>query len=237
MKDQEELLSYYRTELAQLRQSGQGFARKYPKLAERLELSADGSADPHVERLIESFAFLSARIQRRLDDEFPEITSALLGSLFPHLAHPIPPLSIAQFLPDTARGKLDSGYVIPRHTTLFAQTLDGLDCRFRTSYPVTMWPLHVTEAHFEPKTNFDFLSHNGRVASVLRLRIEAEKAKLADLSLTSLRIHLYGDSDITSGLYEILLASCIGVALFDAEEQHAIQLPRGLTFAVVQASC
>jgi type VI secretion system protein ImpG len=232
MRDQEELLSYYRSELAQLRQAGQGFARKYPKLAERLELSADGSADPHVERLIESFSFLSARIQRRLDDEFPEITAALLSSLFPHLAHPIPPLSVAQFLPDSARGKLDSGYLIPRHTALFAQTMDGLDCRFQTSYPVTLWPLRVTEAHFEPKTHFDFLDNHGQVASVLRLRIEAEKAKLADLSLKTLRFHLYGDSDITGGIYEALFADCIGVVLYDEDAETAIRLPKNAIEAV-----
>lgn len=225
MKDQEELLSYYRSELANLRQAGQSFAQSYPKLAERLELSADGSADPHVERLIESFAFLTARIQRRLDDEFPEITSALLSSLFPHLAHPIPPLSIAQFHPDPARRPGDTGYTLPRHTALFTQTIQGLDCRFQTCYPVTLWPLQVTDAHFEPKTNFDFLGNYGTVASVLRLRIEPDKTKLSELQIEKLRFYIQGDSDISGSLYETLFADCVGAALFDADTESAVWLP------------
>lgn len=225
MRDQEEMLYYYRSELTRLRQAGQSFARKYPKLAERLELSADGSSDPHVERLIESFAFLSGRLQRRLDDDLPEITSALLGSLFPHLVNPVPPLSIAQIVPDPARGKMDTGYTVPRHTTLFSQTMDGLECRFQTSYAVTLWPLTVTAAHFESKNEYSFLSNEGKVASVLHLRVEPQKANLIDLSLESLRFYLHGDSDIRGGLYEMLFADCVKVALLNAETGAAQMLP------------
>ena len=225
MKDQEELLTYYRSELAYLREAGQGFAQKYPKLAERLELSVDGSTDPHVERLIESFAFLTARIQRRLDDEFPEVTNALLGILYPHLVQPIPPMSVARFIPDPARGKMTTGHLVPRHTNLFAQTADGLTCRFRTAYPVTLWPLHVRQAGIQTRSEFDFLDGNPGVASVLRIRIEPQVGALKDLDLKQLRFYINGDAHLAGQLYELIFSHCQGICLYDEQSQKAVPLP------------
>ena len=93
----EELLRYYRSELTYLRRMGGEFAALYPRVASRLELGAGECPDPQVERLIESFAFLTARLQRDLDGELPEITTALLGVLYPQLTTPIPPMAVARF--------------------------------------------------------------------------------------------------------------------------------------------
>src|SRR3970282_1212300 len=96
------LLPYYERELTFLRQLGAELASKYPKVAGRLLLEADKSEDPHVERLIQAFAFLAARIHHKLDDEFPEITEALLGVLYPHYLAPVPSVAIVQFALDPA---------------------------------------------------------------------------------------------------------------------------------------
>src|SRR4051794_40628049 len=93
----EELLKYYKSELTYLRRMGGVFAERYPKVAKRLELGRDECADPHVERLIEAFAFLTGRLQHEIDSEFPDITSALLNILYPQLTSPIPSMAIAQF--------------------------------------------------------------------------------------------------------------------------------------------
>src|SRR5262245_65281527 len=86
----EELRTYFERELGYLRQLGGEFAAKYPKIASRLALDADGSQDPHVERLIEAVAFLTARLRHKLDDELPEVSDTLLGILYPYYLAPIP---------------------------------------------------------------------------------------------------------------------------------------------------
>ena len=131
------LLTYYERELSHLRHLGQEFGQAYPKVAGRLLLEAGKCEDPHVERLIQAVAFLTARIQHKLDDEFPEITDALLGILYPHYLAPIPSMSIAQFVLDPEQGKVTSGYTIPRSTQVFSRPVEGVQCRFRTAYPVT----------------------------------------------------------------------------------------------------
>ena len=96
----DDLLLYYERELTFLRQMGAEFAEKYPKIASRLMLEPDKCEDPHVERLLEAFAFLAARVHLKIDDEFPEITEALLSILYPHYLRPIPSMSVAEFQVD-----------------------------------------------------------------------------------------------------------------------------------------
>ena len=90
-------LVYYERELTFLRQMGAEFAEKYPKIASRLLIEPDRCEDPHVERIIEAFAFLAARVHLKIDDEFPEITEALLGVLYPHYIRPVPSMTVVEF--------------------------------------------------------------------------------------------------------------------------------------------
>src|SRR5713226_7657252 len=99
----DELLTYYEQELNFLRQMGAEFAAQYPKIAGRLLLEPNRCEDPHVERLIQAFALLAARIRNKLEDEFPELTDALLQVLYPHYLTPLPLFSIVQFVIDGQR--------------------------------------------------------------------------------------------------------------------------------------
>src|SRR4051794_29921409 len=103
-------------ELTFSRQLSQEFARQYPAAAGRLLLEPNRSTDPHVERMIEAFALLTGRIQHKLDDEFPELTEALLGVLYPHYLAPIPSMAIVQFELDPSRARAPNGYRIERHS-------------------------------------------------------------------------------------------------------------------------
>ncbi|MCA1974588.1 MAG: type VI secretion system baseplate subunit TssF, partial [Caenispirillum sp.] len=141
----EDLYSHYERELLYLRRAGEGFARAYPKVAKRLALGPESAGDPHVERLIESFAFLTARVQMNLDRQFPVFTDALLDILYPHLSAPIPSCGIARLVPDGDAGQLTDGHVLPRGTELVAAAGEDARCRFTTTAPLTLWPVALTE--------------------------------------------------------------------------------------------
>jgi type VI secretion system protein ImpG len=106
----DELLEYYERELTFLRGTGADFADKYPKIASRLVLEPDRCEDPHVERMLEAFAFLAARVHLKIDDDFPEITESLLSMLYPHYIRPIPSMSVVEFHLDPQQGKLSTGF-------------------------------------------------------------------------------------------------------------------------------
>lgn len=216
--DLDRLLRFYTEELSYLRDMGQIFAERYPKIAQRLELGPTEIGDPHVERLVEAFAFLTGRLQMALHDDFPEIARELLDALHPHYLAPLPSMGVARFEPDLQGAT--SGEPIPRGTKLFARPEDvGSEragdvgpCWFRTCSPVTVWPVRVAEAGFVPlEEHLSFSGAAQRAASVLRLVLEPGQASFADLGLDRIRFYLHGTPTRIYPLYELLFAQTLTV--------------------------
>nr|MCU0626625.1 type VI secretion system baseplate subunit TssF [Gemmatimonadaceae bacterium] len=128
----DELLEYYERELTYLRRMGADFARRYPKVAGRLQLEPTKADDPHVERLLEGVAFLAARVHRRIDDDLPELAHTLLDVVHPHYVRPIPAATIARFHLDPEQGVLTDGLPVAKGTQLYTRAAAGERCRFRT---------------------------------------------------------------------------------------------------------
>lgn len=211
--EHDELLQAYQRELGWLRDAGAEFATSYPRLASRLRLGAGEVGDPHVERLIESFAFLTARVQHAFDSDLPELTTTLLELLAPHLLEPLPSLSIACFEMDPEAGLALAGSRVERDTLLLGTPRSGQTCRFRTCYPVTLWPVRVTEARLESPLAHGWLRSHREVESVLRLRLETQGARWQDLAIEHLRFFLDGPPQVAFPLYELLVSRARGVAL------------------------
>src|SRR5882724_7901748 len=134
------LLRHYDQELKFVREMGGEFAAEFPKIAGRLGLDAFECADPYVERLLEGFAFLAARVQLKLESEFPAFTQHLLEIVYPDYLAPTPSMIIATFKPDLQGGKFENGYTVPRDTTLHGSIGKGdvTACEFRTATDATL---------------------------------------------------------------------------------------------------
>ena len=196
----DDFLSYFERELTFVREMGSEFARKYPKIAGRLLLEPDKCEDPHTERLIESFAFLCARIHRKLDDDFPEITQSLLNVLYPHCTNPIPSMSVLKFSP-FLKNIPETGYLIGKGTPIFSKPIGGVPCQFTTAYPVTLWPVELVSASLsEPKR----LVKNAQQAVSIRLKLH-NNAAFSNFQGDRLRFFLNGQRQHIFHLYELLL--------------------------------
>ena len=212
----DELLPYYQRELAFIRKLGAEFAEAHPKIAGRLRLGANVAEDPHVARLMEGFAYLNARTRHKLEDDFPEITEALLGVLYPHYLAPIPSAAIVRFSLDMAQSELSAGHSIEAGSTLETEPIDGQPCRFRTCYPATLWPIELKSASCKghpfaaPATR-----RTADAVAVVRLQLETFSPKLtfAQLPLGKLRFFLNGQSQYINDLYELLLNNSLGVVV------------------------
>jgi type VI secretion system protein ImpG len=200
----------YENELTFIRQLGAEFARDRPKIAERLLLNQETgvSLDPHVERLIEGFAFLTARIRLKLEDEFPELTESFLETLYPHYLAPIPSMAVIEFEVDPQRGNLPEGHLIDRGSKLHTQEFDGVNCQYRTTAPVTLWPIEVASARYQTAPfGKDVVPPARSLQSKAMIRLEltaAPGASFTELQLDSLRFFLSGESALTQRLYELL---------------------------------
>ena len=218
----DELLPYYEQELSFLRRMGAEYAARYPKIAGRLLLEANRCEDPHVERLLQGFALLAARIRFKLDDEFPELTDALLNTLYPQYLAPIPSFSIAQFVLDPEQGRLAAGHRIERGAMLHTQPVQGSPCRFRTCAPVTLWPIEVAAAGFESPDRY---AAPVRAAGVIRIRLNcAAGLKWQDLRLEKLRFFIHGEAALAYRLYELIFRNVRRVQLRSEDGRERVDL-------------
>lgn len=225
----DELLSYYERELTFLRQMGVEFAEKYPKIASRLLLEPSQCDDPHVERLVEAFAFLAARVHLKIDDEFPEITEALLSIVYPHFIRPIPSMTVVEFHGDPDKGGISSALPIPRDSVLNSRPVDGMPCKFRTCYETTMWPLIVKDVQWKTPDRLSPAVRSPGAVACLRIELKCgPDVKLDKLKVPSLRFYLNGESQLINNLYELLCCNTLQILLRDPNpnsRRKPIQLP------------
>jgi len=213
----DELLAYYERELTFLRRMGAEFAEKYPKVANRLLLEPDRCEDPHVERLLEGFAFLAARVHLRIDDDFPEISESLLNILYPHYLRPIPSMTIVEFFIDPQEGKMTSGFKVDAGSLLYSRPVGGIPCKFRTAHDLIMWPLTVAEAQWRAPDQLRPEVHAPDAVAVCRLKLAClPDVQFKALPLSSLRFYLNGEGSLVHSLYELLLNSCTRIMIRDA---------------------
>ncbi len=233
------LLRYYSQELQHLREMGGEFAIQYPKIAGRLGLEGFECADPYVERLLEGFAFMAARVQMKIDAEFPRFTQHLAELVYPHFLAPTPSMAIAQLQPDLSNPALAAGYAVPHGAAM--RSVLGKDettaCEYRTAHALTLWPVELAEVRF--------FTHAGsiegidarlqaslktRVKAGLRLRLRTTNgAPFSKLRLDRLSLHLRGGGELPGRIYEKLLGAVEGVLVLPGSRAAGRQvlLPKG----------
>jgi type VI secretion system protein ImpG len=232
----EALLPYYENELGILRELGSEFARQYPKIASRLQIEGDQCEDPHVERIIESFAFLAARIRRKLDDEYPEIAASLLEVLYPHYLCPFPSCAVVQFVPGAGGTGIKGRHTVGRLREVTAPTVGNVECRFRTCYPVNIFPLSLVRAQLELTSGSAWLRQIAPdAAAVLTLELETPPGTAVnDIGLDSLRFFLDGDPALMCLLHEVMVADTLRIRVGDGSNApaHTTELSKDCLAAV-----
>jgi len=216
----EELLQYYNRELAYLRRQGAEFARAYPKVAGHLRVSEEAVEDPHVSRLLEGVAFLTAQIRQRLDGHFPELTDILMGTLYPDYQAPIPSMTVLQLehlSSQTHAVELNQGQS-------FETSVENTpNCRFSTPGRHHLAPITVTDAQFE-NSPFDAPRPAGASSaqSVIRLRLTGA-ISLQETDAPNLRFYLHGQTHQSHELYDLIMRTAQGFAMVPVNDRRQVR--------------
>lgn len=218
------LLKLYNQELQHVREMGAEFARQFPKIAGRLGMDGLAVSDPYVERLIEGFAFLTSRVQLKLDAEFPRFSNRLAEIVYPHFLAPTPSMAVTQFEPLLADPSLLTGFTVPRGTRLTGQLGKGdqTACEFVTAQDVRLWPLKVDSAEYfsyaaDLSVSSLKLPAGRKVKGGIRITLSCPpELSLSQIALDDLRLHFSGADDVAYKLYERVMCSAIGVLVCDA---------------------
>ncbi|MDN2711622.1 type VI secretion system baseplate subunit TssF [Janthinobacterium sp. SUN118] len=213
----EDLLPYFERELMYLRRLGREFHERYPRVGSALQLSDDTCPDPHIEQLIQSVALLSARVAKRLDDSYPELTEALLEALFPHYLRPFPSCAIVCATYPSIKSAGEAPVLaIPRGTEMDSGAVDGVRCSFKTAYPIALSPVTLAAARFDAVIRApSSLALPASASAALSIVLEgAVPAKLPFL-----RIFIDGEPSFCAALRDALFTHAV-CAYVEAEPGH-----------------
>jgi type VI secretion system protein ImpG len=222
----DELLRYVEEELGVFGQYAREFRSRFPKPAGELHINGESYEDPSVARLIQSVALLSARIHKRLDDDYPKFTESLLESLYPHYLRPLPSYSVAR-LTEAARGGGEFAG-IPRGTPLRSTPVGGIACQFRTVYPVLSGPLQVAHAGFSVSIDAPRsvrLPRGVTAAITIGLEVKGSLAALCERGLGTVRVFVDGEPSLRAALVDALFMRARGAWVTGGEGQDKTWLP------------
>jgi type VI secretion system protein ImpG len=203
---------YYQSELTYLREMGKAFGSANPALAGML---VERGGDPDVERLLEGFAFLTARIRERIDDAVPEVVHSLVDLLLPHYLRVLPSCSVVEFTPHARllRGRSR----IPAGAEVGSKPVDGTTCVFRTTRPVDLLPLTLVET---------VLDQSSPAAPVLRVQFQmAEQGRSEIFQEEGLSLFIHGEPSISAMLLVWLMRHCKGIQVRGGAGGEAVRLP------------
>jgi type VI secretion system protein ImpG len=213
IKDQR-FLRYYEQELRFVRDLAGEFASEHARVASRFGLDADSCADPHVEWLLDGFAFLAARIQQKLDGDYAVFTQHLLEMIYPDYLAPTPAAGIAalEIAPDAP--PLEAGFTVPEASRLQTAVVPGeaSRCTFTTAHAVTVWPVELTESRYLTPTALAAMGIAGGARAGILFRLRTRQAiPFSGLALDRLALYLSSRDRIAHLLYEALIGRCAGI--------------------------
>ena len=213
------LLRLYNEELGHLREMGGEFAREFPKIAGRLGMEAAEVADPYVERLLEGFAFMAARVQLKIDAEQPQLIAHLLDSIYPNFLAPVPAMMITRLQIDPTNPNLANGHVIERNSAVISELPRGHNtrCEFRTTQQVTLWPIELAEVNYFSHAQ-DLLPSQFAPAHAmkggLRIRLRTgDGLPFKSLALDQIRLYISAPGDLAFRLHELVTGSALGTLI------------------------
>ncbi|WKX27305.1 type VI secretion system baseplate subunit TssF [Tatumella ptyseos] len=235
-------LNYYRRELLFMREIAADFALKHPKIAKRLNIHGTTIADPWVERLIDSFCFLTARTQLKIDAEFEPFTQRLLNSLSPEYTMPTPAKSVVAIVPSALQGELTAGYTLPTNTSLMSRAVDksSTRCEFRTCRPLTLWPITLQQAVLTQISPEEMAAIGqadtlltAKAAIRLTLSLSHELCFSQLKNCDELPIYLKGDEQVSSHLFELIACHYSGIVV--KSPSYSAHFSKQLTGPLVDA--
>lgn len=177
----------FQNELAFLREQGKEFVLQNPKLANFL---SEESSDPDVERLLEGFAFLTARLRNKLEDEFPELTHSIINLLWPNYLRPTPSMVMMKFEP--VASSITGHQIVEKGTILKSTKIDGTICEFRTSSDIPIHPLEISDIH---------ASHTQKSSTIDLVFDVFDEIAVSDIDCSYIDLFLADDYGASSTLY------------------------------------
>lgn len=218
------LIGHYNRELEFIQEMGGEFASHFPKVAGRLGMEGLACADPYVERLLEGFAFLSARIQLKLEEEFPQFCQHMLEIVYPDYLAPLPSMAVVQLKVEGDDPSLAAGHVLERGTAMRSGLGQDMQtaCEYRTAHDVVLYPLKIQSAEYiGTRAGLAKLGVKPSREVMAGMRITLETTTDVDIKafdLDRLPLFIAGSGTTALSLFEHIVSAECGLSVATGEK-------------------
>ena len=217
------LMSWYERELSFLYTEARAFAEEHPQLASHLGVGYSSLSDPHVARLLESFALINARLSRQLAEGSTQLSSSLLNIVFPMCLQSLPSTSIIRIAPSSDQSQVAA---LPSGTRFRAYINEDQFCRFQTTRELQLCPFDITESQFELRP-FTFSGIDYPESSTALLKLELgmldDSRSFSDLApFSEISIHFQGLARRQAQIYDYLFRHRCQMVLVNDKGQQVV---------------
>ena len=223
-------LHHYEAELDYLRRALGEFEAAHPQKARALGVTAGRIADPDLNRLADSLALVSARLNARLDAALPEFALDLARILCPSLLLGAPSYAAVRLA--AAPSVLTEPVALPAGSELAFGPEGAPDCLFVAARPVQLAPLALSGLRLE-HAPFGFAvpeaARGAEAALCLTLTPDDPGTPLAELLTGPLELYVAAPAARKARLIEALSGDvvAVGAAAPDGDERATQMLEGG----------
>lgn len=220
------VLPYFEHELNLFNKQSKAFAKKYPKIANRLLMGHDTVDDPHIERLIQAFSLISARINKKLDDSYTDFTESLLEVVYPDYLKPFPSVSIAQFNLGVQGNAMSEAVHVAKQSMFATQKINGTACQFQSTQDVTLLPLQIDSVSFETHQEV-YDNQHGLLNGCISIKIKGLNPSFNYQTLLDQSLDFYIDQDASQGtsLWDLLWCDVKQTHIFGRQSHKIVGSP------------
>lgn len=221
MSDQ--LLSYFERELAYVRKALDNFSGDYPAHADALRLNQSGQEDPNISRLIDAVALLTAKSEKRLDEQLPDILQDLLNLLYPGYLQIVP--SYAPVTLAVGDDPISERVILPKGAELGMSVAEE-ECIFTLADDLVIEPYELTDVKAETAPfTFPLPAQIRRAESAIHLQLSCSdpEQKFAQQSKGEhLDLYVRGFENNSKGLIDLLLRNTEALLLHNDQGQQCV---------------
>lgn len=184
-------LDYFENEMNYLMEEGKIFKQKYPNMS-NLDFS-NTSCDPDIKRLIESIAFLNAKLNQRIEKKNPELNQEILNNIYPYFNRPIPSFCIFH-IPEPSKA-----LTINNNTKISLQSKNKEQYTFLTTHKIHISSYKILNIK---KSNADLLPKD--IAKFTENTIEITLEKIFNQTEKEMILYINNIDEFPNNLYEAL---------------------------------
>jgi len=211
-------MRYFERELAYVRKSLSEFAQSNPEQANTLKLNQSSNEDPNISRLIDGMALLTAKTEKKFDEQFPELLQDLFNILYPGYLQISP--SYAPITLNEDLEKLSESVFLEKGAQLSATLKEGEECFFSTVSDLQIDPYYIKNIRAE-SAPFNFITPNNlkQADSVVQIELLCADpdSTFSQLDLTHFDFYVRGFENNSKGLIDLLLLNTEVISIVSSE--------------------